>query len=200
MKKIQIIMCMLCVSMASCTTTKITSSWREPDKTIHFSELNKVLVVAIFGNETNRRRAEDQMVAYMHGKGVVSYFYLNDAFNKRDVEGIRQKIRVDGYDGAVTMRLVDVEKEKVYSPGTTTYPADYRNFSGYYYRNWFYPPGYYTETKVYTIETNVYSIKEDRIIWSGLTQTTDPDGVKKLTEEVASVVYKKMVAEGFIRE
>jgi hypothetical protein len=193
-------MCIIGMTMASCTATKITSSWREPDKTVLFSELNKVLVVAMFGNETNRRRAEDQMVAYMHGKGVVSYFYLNDAFNKRDVEGIRQKIRVDGYDGAVTMRLVDVEKEKVYSPGTTSYPADYRNFSGYYYRNWFYPPGYYTMTKVYTIETNVYSIKEDRIIWSGLTQTTDPDGVKQLTEEVAKVVYKKMVAEGFIRE
>jgi hypothetical protein len=44
----------------------------------------------------------------------------------------------------------------------------------------------------------VYSIKEDRIIWSGLTETTDPDGVKKMTEEVANAVYKKMIKEGFI--
>ena len=76
----------------------------------------------------------------------------------------------------------------------------YRNFSGYYYRNWpFYStPGYYSTTKTYTVEINVYSIKEDKIIWSGITQTINPDGVKKMTEEIADVVYKKMIAEGFI--
>ena len=99
------------------------------------------------------------------------------------------------------MRLVDVDKEENYTRGNiSSYPAYYRNFSGYYYRSWSYysTPGYYTTTKTYTIETNVYSIKEDKIIWSGLTETTNPDGVKKLTEEVAQVVYKKMVEEGFI--
>ena len=49
------------------------------------------------------------------------------------------------------------------------------------------------------VETNVYSIKMDKIIWSGLTETTDPNGVKNMTEEVAKVVYKKMVKEGFIK-
>lgn len=186
----------------SCNSTKMVSTWNEPNKEITISNLNKVLVVAMFRNETSNRKAEDQMVGYLKGKGIVSYNYLNENFNKKDEGAIREMIKKDGFDGAVTMRLVDVEKEKTYNPGQIIYyPTNYRNFSGYYY-NWlnnYRSPGYYTTAKIYTIETNVYSIKMDKIIWSGLTQTTDPKGVKNLTAEVAKVVYKKMVKEGFIK-
>lgn len=190
------------VILNGCNSTRIISSWREPNKEVVINKLNKVLVVALFKDETSRRKAEDEMVNYLDGKGVVSYNYLNDNFNKKDEEAIRQKIKADGFDGAVTMRLIDVEKEKVYTPGNAAlYPTYYRNFSGYFYRNWSYysTPGYYSTTKVYKVETNVFSIKEDKIIWSGLTETTNPGGVKRLTEEITHVVYKAMVKEGFIK-
>ena len=186
----------------SCISTKVVSSWSEPDKEVTIANLSKVLVVAMFHNETSNRKAEDQMVGYLKGKGVASYNYLNENFNKKDVVAIREMIKKDGFDGAVTMRLVDVEKEKIYTPGEINYyPSYYRSFSGYYY-SWLNSqrtPGYYTTTKTYTVETNVYSIKMDKIIWSGLTKTTDPKGVKNLTAEVAKVVYKKMLKEGFIK-
>ena len=165
-------------------------------------KLEKVLLVALFKDETSRRKAEDEMVSYLAGKDVESYNYLNENFNKKNEEAIRQKIKADGFDGAVTMRLIDVEKEKIYTSGNIAlYPTYYRNFSGYFYRNWSYysEPGYYSTTKIYKVETNVYSIKEDKIIWSALTETTDPSGVKKLTEEITKVVYKAMVKEGFIK-
>ena len=186
---------------ASCTSTKITSSWREPDKQVAVNKLKKVLVVALFKDETSRHKAEDQMAGYLNGKGIVSYNYLKESFDKKNEDALREKIKADGFNGAVTMRLVDVDKEKIYTPGNTSlYPSHYRNFSGYYYRSFSYfsNPGYYSTTKTYTIETNVYSIKEDKIIWSALTKTSDPDGVQKMTEEVAKVVYKKMIKEGFI--
>ena len=189
------------VIAASCTSTKIISSWREQDKAVVVSALKKVLVVALFKDETSRHKAEDQMAGYLNGKGIVSYNYLKESFDKKNEDAVREKIKKDEFDGAVTMRLVDVDKEKIYTPGNTSfYPSYFRNFSGYYYRSYSYfsNPGYYATTKTYTIETNVYSIKEDKIIWSCLTETTNPAGVKKMTEEVAAVVYKKMVKEGFI--
>lgn len=195
------VLCSLVLMAASCTSTKITSSWREPDKEIAVDQINKVLVVALFQNETSRHKAEDEMAGYLKGKGVVSYDYLNVNFNERNEDALRDKIRSDGFDGAITMRLVDIDKEKIYTPGYgAPYPFSYRNFSGYYYRSWSFlsTPGYYTTTKTYTIETNVYSIKEDRIIWTGLTESTNVDGVKAMTEEVVKVVYRKMMKEGFI--
>lgn len=189
------------VIISSCSSTRITSSWREPDKTVVFEKLNKVLVVALFKDETSRHNAEDQMAGYLDGKGIVSYNYLDANFNKANEESLREKIKADGFDAAVTMRLVDVDKEKIYNPGNNSfYPRYYRNFSGYYYRSWNYysTPGYYTTTKTYSIETNVYTIKEDKIIWSGVTATTNPDGLQKMTEAVAHAVYKKMLKEGFV--
>ena len=187
--------------LISCTSTRFASHWSEPDKLVSIDQLHKVLVVALFKNETNRRHAEDQMVGYLRGKGVVSYSYLDDDISAKNEEAIRDKIRGDGFDGAVTMRLVDVDKDITYTPGSiSSYPTYYRSFSGYYFRSWSYyrNPDRYITTKTYTVETNVYSLKEDKIIWSGLTETTNPEGVQKMTEEVADVVFKNMVKEGFI--
>ncbi len=191
------------IVIASCTSTRIDSSWREPNKQIVINKLNKVLVVALLKNEVSRRVAEDQMVAFLKGKGVVSYSYLDTDFNKKNEREIREKIKEDGFDGAVTMSLVDVDKERNYTPGNiSAFPEYYRTFSQYYYRNrsYYSNPGYYSITKTYSVETNIYSIKEDKIIWFGLTKTIDPAGVDKMTEEIAKVVYKKMIKEGFINK
>lgn len=185
----------------SCASTRITSSWREPDKRIDISNLNKVLVVALLNSESSRHKAENQMAKYLDGKGIVSYQYLGDTFNENDEEALHAKIKADGFDGAITMRLLDVEKEITYIPGTiATYPHYYHTFGGYYIRSWRYftMPGTYSTTRTYTIETNVYSIKEDIIIWTGLTESTNSQGIAKMMEEITEVVYDTMVSEGFI--
>jgi hypothetical protein len=46
----------------------------------------------------------------------------------------------------------------------------------------------------------VYSIKEDKIVWTALTETTNPNGVDKMMNEIASVVYKRMIKEGFVNK
>ena len=203
MKKSTLFACLIATTMmVACSSTKITSSWREPDKTLTINQLNKVLVVALFNNETNRHKAEDQMAGYLNGKGVVSYNYFSDKFSRTNEQAIRESISADGFDGAVTMRLIDVEKEKIYMPSNQPlYPAYSRNFPAYYYRNYGYyqQQDYYRTTRIYTVETNVYSIKENKIIWTAMTETTDPEGVDKLTGEIAQVVYKRMVKEGFLK-
>lgn len=185
----------------SCSSTQIVSSWRDPAHHIHSGDWKKVLVLAMLTNETTRRTAEDEMVKYLNGKGVTSYSYLDDDFNRNDEQTLRKNIKKDGFDAAITMRLIDVDKEKVYIPQQYyMYPMYYNDFISYYYRNWMYfnIPGYYTITKKFIIETVIYSIKDDKIIWSGITETYDPKGVKRLTNEIARTLRIKMQKEGFI--
>ena len=123
--------------LVSCTSTRIVSSWKEPNKQVQINKLSKVLVIALFKSETNRRKAEDQMVGYLNGKGVVSYNYLDADFNKNKIETLRDKIKADGFDGVVTMSLMDVDREKLYVPGNyELYPTNYRTLNGYYARGW----------------------------------------------------------------
>jgi len=204
MKKVQYsLLVILMILMNSCNSTQIVSSWRAPDKQIHPSDWKKVLVVALLRNETNRRSAEDEMVKYLNGKGVTSYSYLDENFDRKDEEALRHKIKNDGFDAAITMRLIDVDKEKVYEPAQYyMYPMYYDDFVKYYYRNWMYynTPGYYTITKKFIIETVIYSIQDDRIIWSGITATYDPKGVRRLTSEIAHAIRNRMQQEGFIEK
>ena len=63
--------------LSSCTSTKMVSKWSEPDKEVTIANLNKVLVVAMFGNEVSIHKAEDQMVGYSKGRCILFYNYLN---------------------------------------------------------------------------------------------------------------------------
>jgi hypothetical protein len=193
---------LLIMLLVSCTSTEIVSSWREPDKHIHMNELNKVLVIALIENETNRYKAEHQIVKYLDGKGFVSHEYLDDNFNRKNETEIMNKIREDGFDGIVLMRLIDVDKESVYVPSETIYyPDNYQNFGGFYQTQYYRyrTSGYYMTTKTYILETIVFSLKENKIIWTGVTETFEPEGIKKMTNEISKVIYKQMVKEGFIR-
>lgn len=185
----------------SCSSTHIISSWKDPNIQIHSGDWNKVLVVALLQNETNRRRAEDEMVKLLKGIGISSYSYLNRQLSPNDLEAMRSRLTTDGFDVAITMRLIDVDKEKIFTPAQHyLYPTYYQTFSGYYYRGWinYTTPGYYTVTEKYIIETVVYSIENDKIIWSGITETYDPQKIEKLTDEIAYVIHKQMLKEGFI--
>jgi hypothetical protein len=192
---------LISVFLTSCNSTKISNSWRDPNKQLYTGEWNKILVVALLKDETNRRKVEDELLNYLNGKGIVSYEYLNEDFNKINEDIIRNKIKEDGFDGAISMRLIDIDKEKVFIPEQhNIYPIYYRNFSGYYHRSWikYKTPGYYSTNKTFIVETTVFSIKEDKIIWSGITKSFNPDGIVKMTREISKLIYKKMVSEGFI--
>jgi hypothetical protein len=192
---------LITIFLSSCSSTKITNSWREPGAHLYSGEWNKILVVALLKNETNRRKVEDELLLYLNGKGIVSYNYLNEDFNKIDEDKFRNKIKADGFDGAITLRLIDVDKEKVFIPEQQNlYPMYYQNFSGFYPQGWasYTAPGYYSMNKTFIVETVVYSIKEDKIIWSGITESFNPDGVVNMTSEISKLIYKKMLDEGFV--
>lgn len=192
----------MCLILVSCASTKIVESWKAPNKQISVDKLQKVLVVAMFKDETSNRKAEDQMVQFLNGKAIPSYTYLNKNFDKTKVELIQNKIKKDGFDGAITMRLIDIDKETIYMRnGTNPFPNNYRDFSNFYFDSSLAYDNLpnYSVKKIYTIETNIYSITENKIIWSALTETSNPQGVNKMTEDVAKVAFKQMIKDGLIK-
>lgn len=186
-----------------CNSTKIISSWKNPQITTHASDWNKILVIALLINETDRRSVEDEIVKYLNGKGVTSYNYFYDNYQSLEDQTIRSKVLNDGFDVAITVRLIDVEEEKIYtscehSVNPIYYDGNYR----YYYKS---PPhhqtsAYYSIAEKFIIETTIYHIENDQIIWSGITETYDPDSVKRLIDEIAFTIRKKLKQEGFIEK
>lgn len=185
------------LTLAGCSSTSLESSWKAPEvNSIHFS---KVLVLAASPNETLRRDTEDAMRAQITTAAVVtSYELLPNADDVKNEAKLRAAVKASGVDGIITLRSVSDEKEVNVS-------TTYNNFYGYYGRagyryGWGYGYGYgypYATTTVSTdrivgIETNIYNAADEKLIWTGLTKSTNLSKPADFVKEVAEVVRQKL--------
>lgn len=189
-----ICLCLL-VTLGGCSSTRMTSSWRLPETgPLQFS---KVMALVLVQDASIRRAGESEMVRQIRGEAIPSYRLLDE----QDIQNedlVREAIEGSGVDGVIVVRPVYDEKEITYTAGT--YPGPYYSFWGYY--GWAYPvaygPGYFNEDRLVGVETNIYDVKTGKLAWSGLSQTKNPDGVRKLVAETAKVVRKEMKKYGFL--
>ncbi len=195
------LLAVIAISIVSCSpATKIEKSWSEPNATLTPSPDNKALIVAMVKDEASRRVIEDEMVKRFNSNAKASYTLLTASDLKDGSEqNLTQKLTAGGFTHVLLMRLADVEKETSYVPGTTTgyyggYGRYYRYGAGYYSS-----PGYYQTDKNYFVESTVYSVNPDKLLWTGTTKTVNPGKLTKTVNEIADVVYAKMVKEGFIK-
>lgn len=180
-------------------STHIVNSWRDPSTVIDTANIHQFVVAALLKNPTIRRQVEDDMAARFPGKAVQSYKELGDGALNEDDEMYNQKLKKDGFDGVVLMRLVDVNRSTRYVPGSNS--PYYMSWGRYWRYSWtgFYDPGYYTTDKSYDVEVTVYSLKKDKLIWTANTTTINPASRDELFSDVSKVVLQRMQKEGFLR-
>jgi hypothetical protein len=188
-------------SIVSCgPSTKIVKSWMEPGASITQGPANKTLVIAVVKDETSRRIIEDQLVKRLKGVGIASYNVLTpDLLKEANETSLKPKLTEGKYTHVLVMRLGDIEKETTYNPGTTT--VYYGGYGRYYGHSaaLYSTPGYYSTDKNYFVETTVYSVNPDKLIWNGTTKTVNPSKIEKTVNEIADVVSDKMKKEGFLK-
>ncbi len=188
------------VSLISCSpSTQIKQSWKDPNTTYSSGQYSKILAVVFAKDEATRRMAEEQIVAHLNGNGVASYSYKSMVEKGGDADAITAAIIADGFDCAIVTRLADLEKETSYVPGTTT--GFYGGFRGYYGFGYggFSSPGYYVEDKIYSIQTNIYDLKKDKLVWSAVTKTTNPGKMDKEFSRYIDVLADQMRKDGFLK-
>ena len=116
----QFFLLLSCVFILSCgSTTSIVKSWRDPETTIAKEQFKKVLVVAFVKDETTRKIIETR-IALRNPIFKTSYNYLNGTNLDLTKEQKLKILNSENFDGVVTMRLVSIEKETHYVPGTNT--------------------------------------------------------------------------------
>jgi hypothetical protein len=188
------------VLLAGCASTTIEKSWKDPNASVTRSNENKCLVLAMVKDESSRRVIEDELVKRFNNRAVVSYSILTaDMMKVIKEESLRNILERDNFTHILMMRLVDVEKETSYVQGSSVgFYGGYGMYYGYgagYYSN----PGYYTTDKNYTVETTVYSINPDKLLWTGTTKTVNPSKMDKAVSEIADALTNKMVSDGFLK-
>ena len=181
-------------------STEIVKTWQEPGATVSANAGNKALVIAMVKDESSRRIIEDELAKRLNGTAVASYTMLTADMLKQANEAVlNEKLTEGKFTHVLMMRLADVEKETSYVPGTTTgYYGGYGGFYGYG-AGMYSSPGYYTTDKNYFIESTIYSVVPDKLLWTSTTKTVNPSKIDKTVTAIADIVVAQMKKDGFLK-
>lgn len=191
---------LLAAFVLGCGTTQIQSSWKDPSAgEIHF---RKVAVFALSKDPATRRIAEDALVqGSPSGAVVASYTFVSDA-ELGDVDAVKRKVQEAGFDGAVVMRPVGTQTERTVVPGTPLphFGAPYGSLWGYYGYGY---PGAYTPDAVridryVEVETLVYSVPDQKLLWGARSETMNPSSVDELVDDVAKAAREDLRQQGLL--
>jgi hypothetical protein len=170
--------------LAACAT-EVLSTWKKPGAAP--ATLQNVVVIVKTKDEGMRRSAEDQIAAKLAPRHAVpSYQLAPDVQNTDAVLG--DAIKKGGFDGAVAVRVESVKKEVTPAPGPWVGP--YYGFGGFAP----YDPGMVNVDTYVRVETNIYALPQQDLIWSATTRTMDPTGMNDLIDETIAAVGQAMKA------
>jgi len=176
--------------------TRMTQRWVVPDVANY--KFDHILTICVVKDESVRQSVEDAMAARVKkGNALPSYNILVEA-DLRDKEQAKTKILKMGFDGAVIMRPLRVEDRVNYVPGS--YPAYYGSFWGYYGWAWpaLYTPDYVYTDKIIQVETTIFSIKDDKLLWTSLSETTNPESARDVVLGIAKEISKELRKRGLV--
>jgi hypothetical protein len=189
---------MVLIGVGSCASTEFKSTWKDPEAGPIELQGKRVAAFAVTKDEAMARGAEDAMVSALAKQGVkvIPGYQLLPAGEAADKDKLRETLKAANVDGAVVMRVVGSRQEVNYVPTGPTYGS----FYGYWDYGWSAvgSPGYLTTDRIVSVETLVYSVPRDKLIWAGVSETFEPGKVDKVTKEIVEKATKEMKKDGLI--
>ena len=191
--------------ISSCgPSTEIVGEWSEDEyKT---NSIDKLLILGIFDKEKPllRRRFEDGISKAFTDAGIEAVPSMNIMSYKEKIDSaaIEKHFLGKGFDAVLVSRLVGLDKERKVQAGYA-YTIPYGNYYGFY--GYYYAAVQYANTSSYlsknltvVLETNLYNTDEKKLIWSGISETIDPEKASEVIGSLGKVLVDKLDSEGFL--
>jgi len=182
--------------------TKFTSTWKAPAGAPVTFAGRKVIALVISDDDSLRVSSEEALTAQLTARGLVgtpAYRLIPREEVKRP-ESARAWFERAGAEGVVAMRLVDAKTVRTYTPDTwTTMP--YGTLWGYYGYGWnsMYVPGRVDVDTVFSIETLIFSVPRNQLLWAGVSESRNPKDAQRLIAELVKTIAKELQKQGLTR-
>ena len=200
--RVRCLAALLCLAACSTTSTVFTSTWKAPDVQAVSPVGKTVAAVFVSPNESRRRSAEDALAADLSARGARGIAAYTVLPNERSYSGDKAlaALKQAGANGAVIMRVVGRDQRITYTPGYTV-PGPYRGFGPYWGYGWgaVYEPGYLQTDNLVSVETLVYSLANEKLLFASTSRTTNPRDINSLVNEVADATAREMVRQGILK-
>ncbi|MDR0794397.1 MAG: hypothetical protein LBE82_13900 [Chitinophagaceae bacterium] len=211
MKKIILFVLPVMVILASCNSTRVTTSWRDNRANVTINSFQKVLVLGLLSNKNRavKERMEAQLAGTLkqqYGVNAVaaSGIYQPKTFDNMTEAEALQKLQSDGVDAVITFALVDKNTSRNYNyggwgwgPGFWGYYSAWRWGGFGWGAGW--GPGYVTNNTKYIFETNLYDVtSNNKMIYSAQSESFDPNSSADLSIGYANSMVKDFQKQGFL--
>jgi hypothetical protein len=209
------VLCAVLVGLCACKTTTATNfsqSYRNPG--FEDTVFRRVLVIGVTEDEESRQAFENALasaIAQEGGTAAPSYTVLPARQISEDE--LHAVLEREGIDGVVLTRLLSVDKNSQYTPPkkynkprTRYYPAGwgygfgYGGFYGFYGTTFaaVHEPGYFDTSTTLRLETSLYSVATNDLVWTGQSETIDPNSIEDARASITRAVAKKLKQEHLI--
>lgn len=197
------------ILVSACSSTTMSGSWADPDFT---KQVENVYIIGMTEKDTTRRIFEDTFGRLLASKGVKTVSSYTDLPNSTspDREAIIERMTAEGCDSVLLTKLVDTRTETVTSPGHVSgynsrpyyggRGGAYNNWGSYYGRrsDVVYTPPTSTDFVILTIESVLYDLETEEMIWSGQLETVVEGNLEKMVQDFANIVSKDLTEKGII--
>jgi hypothetical protein len=185
-----------------------TESVADPDAKPLQVKGAKVVAAVMLQDPKARQHAEDALareITALGGQGIPMYtLSLTSAPNQEGESKTRAAVEAAGATGLVVMRPVDLRNKTVAS--NTIAPNDvYGGYWGGYYGigwsdPWISKTPDVSNTIIVTVETFVFSLPQNKLVWTGTSETTNPENAEKLVHKLASEGVKELQSLGLLKQ
>ena len=195
---------LLSVTLATAASTQFVSTWRNPEAEPIDATAVKMATFVVSADDTMRWGPEETLAAELRSRGmdaVAGYTVLPGELAK-DTEKAKEFLKNTGITGAVMMRVVGYEEETSRQAVTTSMYTTgyYSSFWGYWGQSWttVYEIGTQTSPRRVAIETLIYSVEQDQLIWAGKSESTDPKDVRSFAKQLVDAIGEEMRKAGLV--
>ena len=186
-------------------STKVVHRWVLTG--VPMPRFQKMLVASIMENYLIRHEFEDEMKKLLvkYGvEGIQSYMVLPPRNEMMEGE-LKQRIKESSLDSVLVVRpkAVRKETEEVITGGIYVPPPGYYTFWPYWNMAYgdFYPTSSYTkENIIVRVEFNLYSTKDEKLVWSGESDTLYSKDFDKLGKDYARALVNQLKKDKVIRK
>ena len=183
--------------LTSCATTSLQSTWRNPAAGRLSLEGRKVAAIVLIDEQALRYAAEDALAGEItaHGGVGIAAYTLVPKEQIRDKETTREIFERAGVEGVVAMR--PVAKEKALTGSFSGNPL-FASFWGPGLWGGGLVEGYLRTDTIVVVETLVYSLPQNALVWATQSETTNPSNIGPFIHELSKKVGTEMEKQGLL--
>ena len=174
---------------------KFTSAWKSPEAGAVSFAGKKVAALVISQDDSLRISGEEALVRELTARGLQSVATYRIAPKEELQSAERAKVWFEkaNVEGVVAMRPVSNEKRTTYTAGIWVNPY-YSTFWGYYGYGWnnVYVPAFVDEDTIVTVETMIYSIPRNQLLWAAVSETRNPKTLQRFIEDLVKESVKEL--------